>query len=263
MHPILNIAVKAARLAGDVINRYSQQIDNIKISTKQENDLVSEVDVKAENIIVDTIHKAYPNHAILAEESGAYNESEITWIIDPLDGTRNYLHGFPFYAVSIAVKKGNRIEHGVVYDPLRRECFTASKGEGAMLNDRRIRVSGQLHLSKALLGTGFPFRNKSLSPKYFRTFEAIFNSSAGVRRAGAAALDLAYVACGRLDGFWEFALNPWDLAAGSLLIKEAGGLVSDMEGSENYLNSGNIVAGSPKVFKSLLTNLKANLSNNN
>ena len=255
MHPFLNIAIRAATRAGDLINRYAGQLDRVKASEKQANDLVSEVDIKAEQIIIDTIHKAYPDHSILAEESGhtANKEEDITWIIDPLDGTRNFLHGFPFYGVSIALKHHNRIEHGVIYDPIRHECFSASRGCGARLNDKRIRVSQQTQLSKALLGTGFPFRNKqSLARPYLSTFERLFGECAGVRRAGAAALDLAYVASGRLDGFWEFSLNPWDIAAGALLIKEAGGLISDFEAGENFIKSGNVIAGNPKIFKALL-----------
>lgn len=259
MHPLLNIAVSAAREAGDIIMQYVDRLDRVKVTEKSKNDLVSEVDVKAEQAIIHTIHKSYPDHGIMAEESGfnQHGNDDITWIIDPLDGTANFLHGFPHFAVSIAVKQKNKIEHGVVYDPVRKECFQASRGRGAQLNGTRMRVAKTTKLDKALLGTGFPFRNKSLSDKYFDTFKELFTQCAGIRRAGAAALDLAYVASGRLDGFWEFGLRPWDIAAGSLLIKESGGLISGMQGEENYLNHGNILAGPPKVFKALIQSINS------
>lgn len=260
MHPFVNIAVSAAKEAGQIIQFHAQQLDRVKVSEKSSNDFVSNVDVKAEQVIIDTIRKVYPDHGIIAEESGISqsNNDEYTWIIDPLDGTTNFIHGFPFYGVSIAVKHKNKIEHGVVYDPIRQELFSASRGQGAMLNNKRIRVNSaaQQPFSKTLIGTGFPFRNAEIAQQYFETFSAIFNQCAGVRRAGAAALDLAYVAAGRLDGFWEFGLKPWDLAAGVLLIKEAGGLVCDSHGMESYLQSGNIVAGTPKTVKSLLQLIK-------
>ena len=263
MHPLMNIAINAARKAGDIIVRHMDKLDRIKVNQKKQHDYFSEVDIKAEHAIIQTIQKAYPDHGIIAEESGMHETNHDTvWLIDPLDGTTNYLHGFPFFSVSIAVMHRNRIEHALVFDPLRQECFTATRGAGAQLNDRRIRVSKQTQLTSALLGTGFPFRNKESAKKHFPTFEALFGQCAGVRRAGSAALDLAYVACGRLDGFWEFGLNSWDLAAGSLLIKEAGGLVSDFDGSERYLTTGNIVAGNAKLFKPLLTNLASTLKNN-
>lgn len=256
MQPLLNIAISAARQAGDIIIRHMDQLDRIKITAKSAEEYFSEVDVKAEQAIINTIHKAYPEHGIIAEESGLQNEdAECVWIIDPLDGTSNYLHGFPFFSVSIAIRVKNRIEHGVVYDPLRHECFYASRGRGARLNDRRLRVSKQTQLSGALLGTGFPFRNVALAERYLPTFEALFGKCAGVRRTGSAALDLAYVASGRLDGFWEFGLRPWDIAAGCLLIQEAGGLISDLQGGEDYLRQGDVVAGTPKVFKALLQTL--------
>lgn len=253
MEPLLNIAVNAARQAGEIIIRHMEQIDRLKITAKSSNDYFSEVDIKAEQAIINTIHKAYPEHGILAEESGFQEgDDEFVWIIDPLDGTSNYLHGFPFFAVSIALKIKNRIEHGVIYDPLRHECFAASRGRGARLNDRRIRVSKQTQLSSSLLGTGVPFRDIKLAQRYLPTFEAMMGKCAGVRRTGSAALDLAYVAGGRLDGFWELGLRPWDIAAGALLVREAGGLISDVHGGDNFLQSGDVVAGTPKVFKSLL-----------
>ncbi|MDP3268006.1 MAG: inositol monophosphatase family protein [Legionella sp.] len=260
MEPLLNIAVSAARQAGEIIVRHMEQIDRLKITAKNSNEYFSEVDIKAEQAIIYAIHKAYPEHGILAEESGVQEgDGESVWIIDPLDGTSNYLHGFPFFSVSIALKVKNRIEHGVIYDPLRHECFAASRGRGARLNDRRIRVSKQTQLSASLLGTGFPFRDLSLAQRYLPTFEAMFGKCAGVRRTGSAALDLAYVASGRLDGFWEFGLRPWDVAAGSLLIREAGGLISDVQGADDFLKSGDVVAGTPKVFKSLLQTISPTL----
>lgn len=256
MQPLLNIAVSAARQAGDVILRHIDQIDRIKVTAKSSDEYFSEVDVKAEQVIIKTILKAYPDHGIIAEESGVQNgDAEAVWIIDPLDGTTNFLHGFPFYSISIALRIKNRLEHAVVYDPLRHECFSTSRGRGAQLNDRRIRVSKQTQLDVALLSSGFSLRNKVQAQRYLSTFDALIGKCASVRRTGSAALDLAYVACGRLDGLWQFGLRPWDLAAGSLLIKEAGGLISDFQGGEDYFKQGDVVAGTPKIFKSLLQTL--------
>lgn len=257
MHPLVNIATSAAKEAGSIIHKYSQQLERIKINEKSKNDFVSEVDLKAEQAIINTIHKAYPDHSIMAEESGHVdNDSEFTWIIDPLDGTKNFLHGFPFYAVSIAVKHKNRIEHGVIYNPINLDLFTASRGQGARLNDQRIRVSKENRFEKTLIGTGFPCQNRDKNTNYLNTFTSISSQCSGIRRTGSAALDLAFVAAGKLDGFWEFGLKPWDLAAGSLLIKEAGGLVSNDQGNEDILNSGNVVAGNPKTLKALLQLIK-------
>ena len=257
MQPLLNIAVSAARQAGDVIVRHIEQLDRIKITAKSHDEYFSEVDIKAEQAIINAIHKAYPEHGIIAEESGIHNEgAESVWIIDPLDGTNNYLHGFPYYAVSIALRVKNRIEHGVVYDPLRHECFAASRGRGARLNDRRLRVSKQTLLSSSLLGTGFHMNNVASMQRYLPTLEALIGKCAGIRRTGSAALDLAYVASGRLDGYWELGLRPWDIAAGTLLVQEAGGLISDPQGGEDYLKHGDIIAGTPKVFKTLLQTLQ-------
>lgn len=253
MEPLLNIAVSAARQAGEIILRHMEQVDHLKITAKEGQEYFSEVDIKAEQAIINAIHKAYPDHSILAEESGLNERQEdFTWIIDPLDGTSNYLHGFPFFSVSIALKIKGRIEHGVIYDPLRHECFAASRGRGARLNDRRVRVSKQIQLGASLLGAGIPFRDVALGQRYLPTFTALLGKCAGVRRTGSAALDLAYVASGRLDGFWEIGLRPWDIAAGTLLIREAGGLVSDAQGGDDFLKSGDVVAGTPKVFKALL-----------
>ena len=254
MHPAINIAVKAARRAGQIINRASHDLDVLKVSTKQPNDFVTEVDRAAEGAIVETLREAYPQYGILAEESGASGGagSEWQWIIDPLDGTTNFIHGLPQYAVSIALARNGTVEQAVIFDPNRNELFTASKGGGAFLNDRRIRVSRRDRLQEALVGTGFPYRAFDHIDAYLDIFKELTRRTAGLRRPGAASLDLAYVACGRYDGFWEFGLSPWDMAAGALLISEAGGLVSDLKGDAGWLESGNIVAGTPKVFAPLL-----------
>ncbi len=248
MNPMLNIAIRAARVAGDVIIRQIDHVQDLPVTKKSRNDFVTEVDKHAEIAIIDTLRNSCPNHAFLAEESGQQGDSPYLWIIDPLDGTTNYLHGFPQYAVSIALQHKGELIQAIVYDPLRQELFTASRGEGAMLNNRRIRVSKQKSLEGALLGTGFPFKEQERLDEYLESFKALFPMTAGIRRAGAASLDLAYVACGRLDGFWEFGLKPWDMAAGALLIKEAGGMISGICGNENYMETGNIVAATPEIF---------------
>ena len=252
MHPTLNIAVKAARRAGGIINRASRDVEQIKVSAKRDKDFVTEVDKAAEEAIIGVLKAAYPDHAILAEESGASGDSEHVWIIDPLDGTTNFIHGFPQYAVSIAQAHKGVLQHAVVYDPNRNELFTASKGAGAYLNERRIRVSKRVKLNEVLVGTGFPFRYFEHVDAYLGIFRDMMHKTAGVRRPGAAALDLAWVAAGRIDGFWELGLSPWDMAAGALLITEAGGLVGDLAGEQNFLETGNIVGGNPKVFSQLL-----------
>jgi myo-inositol-1(or 4)-monophosphatase len=257
---MLNTAVKAARRAATVINRASNDLDSLTVRTKRENDFVSEVDHAAEQAIIDTLLSAYPNHAILAEESGATGESEYQWIIDPLDGTTNFLHGFPQYAISIALLHKGQLDQAVVYDPTRNELFTASKGAGAFLNDRRIRVSKRAKLSEALIGTGFPFRDFTHLDAYTAMFRDLVQKTSGLRRPGSAALDLAWLAAGRVDGFFEIGLSAWDIAAGCLLIKEAGGLVSDFNGEEGYLKSGHVVAGSPKVFAQLLQAIAPHLT---
>lgn len=249
---MLNIAIRAARAAGDTIVRYVERVDTLHVSTKGYNDFVSEVDREAERRIVEIIRKAYPQHGILGEESGSHAGNEYVWVVDPLDGTTNFLHGFPQYAVSIAIRCRDRLEQAVIYDPLRQELFTASRGEGARLNDRRIRVSRCNTLKDALLGTGFPFRILSELDIYMSTLKALIQQTSGIRRAGSAALDLAYVASGRLDGFWEFGLKEWDMAAGVLLITESGGLVATPDGGENFLTSGNIVTGNHKVLTDML-----------
>jgi myo-inositol-1(or 4)-monophosphatase len=262
MHPTLSIAIKAARRAGQIINRASLDIGQLKITTKQQNDFVTEVDKAAEAAIIDTLRETYPKHAILAEETGAsgQQDSEFQWIIDPLDGTTNFIHGFPQYAVSIALAHKGVLTQAVVYDPTNNELFTATKGAGAYLNDKRIRVSKRNKLEESLIGTGFPYRMFEHVDAYLAIFKEMTKRTAGVRRPGAASLDLAYVACGRLDGFWEFGLSPWDMAAGALLITEAGGLVGDLAGDPNYLVTGNIVGGTPKVFSQILQVVAAHRS---
>lgn len=263
MHPALNIAVKAARRAGAIINRASLDVDLLKVSSKRQNDFVTEVDKAAEAAIIEVLREAYPDHGILAEESGATagrKESECQWIVDPLDGTTNFIHGFPQYAVSIALAQKGVLQHAVVYDPSRNELYTASKGRGAFLNDRRIRVSKRDRLQEALIGTGFPFRVWDHVDAYLGMFRDLMHKTAGLRRPGAASLDLAYVAAGRFDGFYEIGLSPWDMAAGALLITEAGGLVGDLTGEPGYLASGNIAAGNPKVFAQLLQAIAPHLT---
>jgi myo-inositol-1(or 4)-monophosphatase len=255
MHPMLTIAVKAARRAGAIINRASRDVEVLAVTRKRHNDFVTEVDKAAEQAIIEIVQKAYPDHAILAEESGASGaktDVEYQWIIDPLDGTTNFIHGFPQYCVSIGVQHKGVLTHGVIYDPTKNELFTASRGRGAFLNERRIRVSRRTLFSEALIGTGFPFRDLKGLDEYLAMFREVTTRTAGIRRAGAAALDLAYVACGRLDGFWEIGLAPWDMAAGALMVTEAGGLVADLTGESDWLDSGRIVCGNPKVFVSLL-----------
>ena len=260
MQPTLYIAIRAARAAGRVLLRYAHQIDRIPVQTKRHNDFVSEVDRQAEAAIIRELRAKFPHHAILAEETGAQGTGEFEWVIDPLDGTTNYLHGFPQFSVSIALRHQGRLLCGLVYDPLREELFTAARGEGALLNERRIRVSERRSLEGALIGTGFPFRDHRHLDTYLGMFKTVVQATAGVRRPGSAALDLAYVACGRTDGFWELGLSEWDMAAGALLIREAGGQVSDLRGGEDYLATGNIVAGNPRVHQNLLKALRPHLN---
>jgi len=260
MHPLLNIAVKAARRAGTIINRASLDRTQLEIRAKSKNDFVTQVDKAAESAIIDVIRQAYPDHAILGEESGASGgkggKAEYRWIIDPLDGTTNFIHGFPQYCISIALQHRGAAAHGVVFDPLKNELFTASRGAGAFLDDRRMRVSKCAQLKDALVGTGIPFKEVAGVDRYLRQLKEVMLNSAGVRRAGAAALDLAYVAAGRLDAFWERGLAPWDMAAGALMIQEAGGLVGDLAGNSDYLDLGEIAAATPRVFPQLLAALK-------
>ncbi len=255
MSATLNIAVRAARTAGALIVRYVDRVDTLRVNAKAMNDFVSDVDREAERRIVEVIHRAYPGHAILAEEGGSRGTGDSQWIIDPLDGTTNFLHGFPQYAVSIAFRYRGLLEDAVVFDPISQELFTATRGAGARLGERRIRVSRRPGLEGALIGTGFPFRDHSRLDAYLATLRAVIADTAGVRRAGAAALDLAYVAAGRLDGFWEFGLSPWDIAAGVLLIQEAGGMVSEPDGAGNPFDHGDILAGAPRVHAALVQRL--------
>ncbi|MDH3748728.1 MAG: inositol monophosphatase [Gammaproteobacteria bacterium] len=252
MHALLNVAVMAARSAGDTLIRKMRSLDKLKVEKKGHNDFVSDADLAAERAVIATVQKHYPEHAFLAEESGVTGESEFVWIIDPLDGTTNYLHGFPVFAVSIALQVKGKLEHAVVYDPLRQELFTASRGQGAQLDGRKIRVSGRDRLEQSLIGTGFPFRqaDAEMTP-YLDMLHKVVRNTSGVRRPGAAALDLCYVAAGRLDAFWETGLSAWDLAAGALIIREAGGIVSGLDGSENFLDSGHVLCGTPRIYRAL------------
>lgn len=260
MHPMLNIAVKAARRAGGIINRATRNLDVITVKEKAANDFVSEVDHEAEQAIIRTLLEAYPDHSILAEESGASGRSEYEWIIDPLDGTTNFLHGLPQFAVSIALRHRGVITQAVIYDPTRNDLYTATKGRGAFLNETRIRVSKRAHLKPSLIGTGFPYRQIDHLDTYLAMMRDMICNTAAIRRPGAASLDLAWVAAGRMDGFWELGLGPWDMAAGALLILEAGGMVGDLEGNNGYLESGHIVAGNPKVFAQMLALLAPHLT---
>lgn len=253
MHPLVNIAVRAARQAGQISLRGLNRLDKLDVERKGHNDYVSEVDLQAERAIIDVIHKNHPSHGILAEESGhEKGDGEHLWIIDPLDGTTNYLHGFPAFAISVAFSYHGQIQHGVVYDPLREELYSASRGSGAQLNNQRLRVSNRHSLATALIGTGFPFRQQDNLDTYLAMFRQAILHTAGVRRAGAAALDLAWTAAGRLDGFFELGLKPWDIAAGSLLIQEAGGMVGNINGKlGNLPEDGNILAANPRLFREL------------
>ncbi|SDB19144.1 myo-inositol-1(or 4)-monophosphatase [Pseudidiomarina indica] len=254
MHPMLNIAVRAARVAGKIlVKSFGVEVD-LNVTTKSQNDFVSELDRVAEDAIINVIRKAYPDHAIMAEESG-HNEgrdNDHQWIIDPLDGTTNYVRGIPHFAISIAYAYKGVVQAGVVYDPLREELFTASRGQGAQLNGRRIRVTNHKDLNGALLATGFPFKRKDLVADYTALFTELFQHTADMRRAGSAALDLAYVANGRIDGYWEFSLQPWDIAAGQLIAREAGAIVTDFGGGHHFMKTGHVVAGAPKVVQHLL-----------
>lgn len=249
MHPMLNIAVRAARNAGEIIQRASQNIEKLTIDQKGRNDYASEVDRMAEQEIIKQIRSLFPDHGFLAEESGEHSGNDYVWVIDPLDGTTNFLHGFPQYAVSIALKHKNKLELGVIYDPCRDELFTAERGGGAMLNNRRIRVTKQSSMRGALIGTGFPFKSMENIEPYLGMFKAVSADSAGIRRAGAAALDVAYVACGRLDAYWEIGVKEWDIAAGVLLVQEAGGVATDFSFNDKYLLSGNIIVGNPRMHQ--------------
>ncbi len=261
MNPMVNIAVRAAREAGRVITRNFNRVDRLTVAEKGRNDFVTEVDRNAEAAIIEVLREKYPHHAILAEESGSQAGNEYEWVIDPLDGTTNFLRGLPQFAVSIALKIKGRLDIGVVYDPIKEEMFTASRGEGALLNDRKIRVSNLKGLEGALLGTGIPYRDLRFMDNYLGMLKDLVQDTAGVRRPGSAALDFAYVACGRTDGFWELGLSEWDFAAGALLVREAGGLVTDIAGGERFLETGNVIAGSIKVHNAMLRRIRPHLDN--
>ena len=255
LHPMLNVAIKAARAAGAIINRAALDVEAVRISQKQVNDFVTEVDHAAEQAIIETLQTAYPGHGILAEETGnthGAKHSDYVWIIDPLDGTTNFIHGFPVYCVSIAMAFKGKIEHAVVYDPTRNDLFTATRGRGAFMNDRRIRVSKRTQLKDCLISTGFPFRPGDNFKNYMAMMADLMPRTAGLRRPGAAALDLAYVAAGFADGFFESGLSIWDVAAGSLLVTEAGGLIGNFTGEADFLEQKECLAASPRIYGQLV-----------
>ncbi|MBQ4814443.1 inositol monophosphatase [Pseudoalteromonas luteoviolacea] len=258
MHPMLNIAVRAARNAGKVILRACEDLSQVEAAQKGTNDFVTSVDTEAERVIRETILKSYPDHAIVGEELGHTDgkDNDYLWVIDPLDGTTNFIKGIPHFAVSIALKVKGRVEQAVIYDPVRSELFTASRGQGAQLNNKRIRVTKSNELAGSVLATGFPFKQKHHLDAYTEAFKALFIHTADIRRAGSAALDMAYVAAGRIDGFYEIGLKPWDTAAGELLVKEAGGMLMDFAGGANYNNSGNIVCGAPKLCQAIVKEIR-------
>ncbi|MEO6017953.1 MAG: inositol monophosphatase family protein [Polaromonas sp.] len=258
LHPMLNVAIKAARAAGAIINRAALDVESVRVSVKQTNDFVTEIDQKAEEAIIETLLTAYPGHGILAEESGSEHgakDSEFVWIIDPLDGTTNFIHGFPVYCVSIALAVKGKVEQAVVYDPTRNDIFCATKGRGAYMNDRRIRVAKRTRLQECLISTGFPYRPGDKLKSYLSMLGEVMSQCAGVRRPGAAALDLAYVAAGFSDGFFETGLKPWDVAAGSLLVTEAGGLIGNYTGESEFLHEGECVAANPRIYGQMVSTL--------
>ncbi len=259
MNPTTNIAVRAARQAGNLLLRYHSRLEQLTVTEKSDNDFVSEADRAAEDAIIATIRKAYPDHGVLAEESGSHGGGEYQWVVDPLDGTTNFLHGLPQFAISIALRHRDQLVCAVVYDPLREELFTAERGNGAYLNDRRMRVSSRRTLDGALIGTGIPFRDHRFVDQYLAMLKGLMRDTAGIRRPGSAALDFAYVAAGRLDGFWELGLSAWDFAAGALLVREAGGVVSDLAGGDRHFDTGNVVAGGIKVHAEILKRIKPHL----
>ncbi len=255
LHPMINVAVKAARAAGAIINRAALDVESVRVSQKQVNDFVTEVDQAAEVAIIETLLAAYPGHGIWAEESGRTHgaqDSDYVWIIDPLDGTTNFIHGLPVYCVSIALAVKGKVEQAVIYDPTRNDLFTATRGRGAFLNDRRLRVSKRVRLQECLISTGFPFRQGDDFNTYLRMMGDVMQRTAGLRRPGAAALDLAYVAAGFTDGFFETGLQPWDVAAGSLLVTEAGGLVGNFTGEADFLEQKECLAGTPRIYGQLV-----------
>ncbi|QYZ65354.1 MAG: inositol monophosphatase [Gammaproteobacteria bacterium (ex Lamellibrachia satsuma)] len=259
MNPMVTIAVRAARDAARVLMRNYNRLDTLNVTDKGMHDYVSEVDRVAEQAIIDVLRDKYPNHAILGEESGNHPGDDYQWVIDPLDGTTNYLHGFPQFSISIALRHKGRLEVGVIYDPLNEEMFTTSRGSGVQLNDRRLRVSSRKSLDGALLGTGLPYRDFRFTENYLGMLKDLMADTAGIRRPGSAALDFAYVAAGRLDGFWELGLAEWDFAAGALMVREAGGLVTDISGGERHFETGNVIAGNIKVHNAILRRILPHL----
>ncbi len=259
MHPLQTIAVRAARAAGDTIRRASDGIDKVKTNVKGRNDFVTDIDRRAEAKIIETIEKTHPNHSFFAEESGlsGIESSDVQWIIDPLDGTTNFVRGIPHFSVSIAAQVKGRIEVGVVYDPIREELFTACRGSGAQLNGKRIRVSQAISLEQTLIGTGFPYRSMNKFEEYQSIFNKLYPLCGDMRRAGSAALDLAYLAAGRFDAFFEYGLQWWDIAAGALIVTEAGGIMGDIKGNPNYKNADSLLAANPKLMKTILSTISA------
>lgn len=262
MHPMLNIAIRAARKAGNLIAKNYETPDNVEASQKGTNDFVTNVDKDAERLIIEVIRKSYPEHSIITEEAGelAGRDQDVQWVIDPLDGTSNFIKRLPHFSVSIAVRIKGRTEVAVVYDPMRNELFTATRGQGAQLNGYRLRGSNARDLDGTILATGFPFKAKQHATSYINVVSQLFTQCADFRRTGSAALDLAYVAAGRVDGYFEIGLKPWDFAAGELLVREAGGLVCDFTGGHNYMLTGNLVAGNPRVVKAMLATMRDALS---
>ncbi|AMG31183.1 inositol-1-monophosphatase [Grimontia hollisae] len=260
MHPMLNIAIRAARKAGDFIAKSAENADNVETVQKGSNDFVTNIDKAAEQIIIDVIKKSYPEHNIVTEEAGVVTgkDKDYQWIIDPLDGTTNFVKRLPHFSVSIALRIKGRTEIACVYDPIRNELFSAQRGAGAQLNSKRIRVGTAKDLSGTILATGFPFKAKQHSEGFMKVLSALFIDCADFRRTGSAALDLCYVAAGRVDGFFELGLKPWDIAAGELIAREAGALCTDFTGGTDYIQSGNIVAANPRVLKGILAKIRDN-----
>lgn len=260
MHPLVNVAVTASRKAGNLILRGAEKRESLNVSSKQHNDFVTEVDQAAERIIIDEIQRSYPQHDILGEESGSIvsgdKAGDVEWVIDPIDGTTNFIHGVPHFCVSIGIREKGRLEHGVIFDPVKNELFTTSRGRGATLDGKRLRMARHTSLEGRLIGCGLPFRKTDDIELYLNMIRNTATKVASTRASGSSALDLAYVAAGRYDGFWEVGLKPWDIAAGALMVQEAGGIVGDIDGGTNFMESCNVVAGSPKVFAALVRELQ-------
>jgi len=262
MHPMLNIAIRAARSAGKIIMQGTEQLDKVETQQKGVNGLVTSIDIAAEEAIIAVVKKSYPDHGFICEESGVQGnaQSEYQWIIDPLDGTTNYIKGIPHFCVSIALKVNGKTEQAVIFDPIRDELFSATRGQGSQFNTYRTRATKAKDLKGTLIGVAFPFNIPSYKEAYLAIFTEMYDDVASVRQSGSAALDMAYVAAGRLDGFFEIGLKPWNTAAGELLVKESGAIITDFTGGHNYVSTGNIVAGNPKVVKSLLSKIRPHLT---